>query len=57
MNRQLLGFGAIKISPGLCKLDKNRPCVVCLILLNYMCDSKLDNICILIYWLKMIEMA
>ena len=28
-----------------------------LILLNYMCDSKLDNICILIYWLKMIEMA
>ena len=28
-----------------------------LILLNYMRDSKLDNICILIYWLKMIEMA
>ena len=28
-----------------------------LILLNSMCDSKLDNICILIYWLKMIEMA
>ena len=27
----LLGFGTVKISPGLCDLDKNRPCVVCLI--------------------------
>ena len=27
----LLGFGTIKISPGLCELDKNHPCVVCLI--------------------------
>ena len=26
----LLGFGTVKISPGLCELDKNRPCVVCL---------------------------
>ena len=26
-------------------------------LLNYMCDSKFDTICILIYWLKMIEMT
>ena len=28
-----------------------------LILMNYMRDSKLDNICILIYWSNMIEMA
>ena len=26
----LLGFGTVKISPGLCELDKNCPCVVCL---------------------------
>ena len=30
MDSQLLGFGIVKISPGLCELDKNRPCVVCL---------------------------
>ena len=24
------GFGTVKISPGLCELDKNRPCIVCL---------------------------
>ena len=24
------GFGTVKISPGLCKLDKNHPCDVCL---------------------------
>ena len=27
----LLGSGTVKISPGLCDLEKNRPCVVCLI--------------------------
>ena len=26
----LLGFETVKISPGLCELDKNCPCVVCL---------------------------
>ena len=30
MHSPLLGFGTVKISPGLCELDKNRPCVVCL---------------------------
>ena len=30
MDSPLLGFRTIKISPGLCELDKNRPCVVCL---------------------------
>ena len=30
MDSPLLGFGTVKISPGLCELDKNRPCVVCL---------------------------
>ena len=30
MDSPLLGFGTINISPGLCELDKNRPCVVCL---------------------------
>ena len=30
MDSPLLGFGIVKISPGLCKLDKNHPCVVCL---------------------------
>ena len=30
MDSQLLGSGIVKISPGLCELDKNRPCVVCL---------------------------
>ena len=30
MESPLLGFGTVKISPGLCELDKNRPCVVCL---------------------------
>ena len=24
----LLGFGTVKISPGLCELDKNHPCVL-----------------------------
>ena len=26
----LLGFRTVKISPRLCELDKNSPCVVCL---------------------------
>ena len=30
MDSPLLGFGTVKISPGLCELDKNHPCVVCL---------------------------
>ena len=30
MDSPLLGFGTVKISPGLCELDKNRPCFVCL---------------------------
>ena len=30
MDSPLLGFGTVKTSPGLCELDKNRPCVVCL---------------------------
>ena len=30
MDSPLLGFGTVKISLGLCELDKNRPCVVCL---------------------------
>ena len=30
MDNPLLGFGTVKINPGLCELDKNRPCVVCL---------------------------
>ena len=30
MDSPLLGFGIVKISPGLCEFDKNRPCVVCL---------------------------
>ena len=30
MDSPLLGFGTVKISPGLCELDKNCPCVVCL---------------------------
>ena len=30
MDNSLLGFGTVKISPGLCELDKNHPCVVCL---------------------------
>ena len=30
MDSPLLGFRTVKISPGLCELDKNRPCVVCL---------------------------
>ena len=31
MDSPLLGFGTVKISLGLCDLDKNRPCFVCLI--------------------------
>ena len=30
VDNPLLGFGTVKISPGLCELDKNCPCVVCL---------------------------
>ena len=30
MDSPLLSFGTVKISLGLCELDKNRPCVVCL---------------------------
>ena len=30
MDSPLLGFGTVKINPGLCELDKNCPCVVCL---------------------------
>ena len=31
MDSPLLGFRTVKkINPGLCELDKNRPCVVCL---------------------------
>ena len=30
MDNPLLGLGTVKISLGLCELDKNRPCVVCL---------------------------
>ena len=30
MDSPLLGFRIVKISPGLCELDKNHPCVVCL---------------------------
>ena len=30
MDSPLLGFGTVKISPGWCELDKNRPCVMCL---------------------------
>ena len=30
MDSILLGFGTVKISPGLCESNKNRPCVVCL---------------------------
>ena len=30
MDSPLLDFGTVKISPGMCELDKNRPCVVCL---------------------------
>ena len=30
MDSPLLGFRTIKISPGLCELDKNPLCVVCL---------------------------
>ena len=30
MDSPLLGFETVKISPELCELDKNRPCVVCL---------------------------
>ena len=30
MDNPLLGFRTVKISPGLCELDKNRQCVVCL---------------------------
>ena len=30
MDSPLLGFGIVKISLGLCELDKNRPCIVCL---------------------------
>ena len=30
MDSPLLGFGTVKISPGLCELDKNHSCVVCL---------------------------
>ena len=30
VDNPLLGFGTVKISPGLCELEKNRPCVVCL---------------------------
>ena len=30
MDSPLLGFETVKISPGLCELDKNHPCVVCL---------------------------
>ena len=30
MDSPLPGSGIVKISPGLCELDKNRPCVVCL---------------------------
>ena len=30
MDSPLLGFGTVKICLGLCELDKNRPCVVCL---------------------------
>ena len=31
MDSPLLSFGTVKISLELCDLDKNRPCVVCLI--------------------------
>ena len=30
MDSPLLGFGTVKISLGLCELDKNCPCIVCL---------------------------
>ena len=30
MDSPLLGFRTVKISPGLCELDRNSPCVVCL---------------------------
>ena len=30
MDSPLLGFGTVKINLGLCELDKNRSCVVCL---------------------------
>ena len=36
MDSPLLGFGTVKISPGLCELDKNCPCVVCLRVLKLM---------------------
>ena len=28
MDSPLLGFGIVKISPGLCEFDKNHPCVL-----------------------------